>query len=246
MIDSQKSTLSAVERTTKKLRNIAFDGKPGDFLGSEEDVMVKLGVSRPTLRQAASLLAQEQLVHTRRGVKGGYFIARPSTGSVSRMAATYLKSREAKLSDVVRAVEPIRTELARLACRRRDPSVRQQFNEFLEREQQLGDDLQAYRSFLRAERDLCQLLGNAADNELLSLFLSITYDLAAASRKDEDVYVNRPDRVERYRDLRNQMVAAIADGDEELAVLCTRRCSAIVTEWMQEDMQSQKTDKIEQ
>jgi DNA-binding FadR family transcriptional regulator len=240
--DVSKNT--AVNRTAEALRAIAFLGDEGEFLGSEEDMMNKLGVSRPTLRQATALLVQEQLIFTRRGANGGYFVSRPSSMSVSRIAATYLRSRDSKMTDVLRAVEPIRTELARLACRRRDPKIRQQFADFLDREKKLNGEAQDYRAFLRAERDLSRELGDAAGNELLTLFLSIIYDLAALSARDEDVYVNRPDRIERYRALRNQMVEAIAEGDEEMAVVFTRRCTGIVTEWMQEDIKLRRNGSV--
>ncbi len=90
---------------------------------------------------------------------------------------------------------------------------------------------------MRAERELGRILGETAGNEVLSLFLTILYDLAALLQREEDIYINNPDRVERYRDLRNRMVEAILEGDEELAVILTRRCTRSVTEWMQQDLQ---------
>ena len=68
----------------------------------------------------------------------------------------------------------------------------------------------------------------------------------ASLQRDEDIYVNRPDRVERYRVYRNRMVAAIIDGDEELAVLATRRCTAIVTDWIHEDLRSREDNQQKQ
>ena len=64
------------------------------------------------------------------------------------------------------------------------------------------------------------------------------HDLAARVSGTDDVYAHRPDRIEQYRVHRNQMVAAILSGDEEMASLATRRCSTIVVEWMQDDMGS--------
>ncbi|MGJ3627917.1 hypothetical protein AB5I41_14710 [Sphingomonas sp. MMS24-JH45] len=74
-----------------------------------------------------------------------------------------------------------------------------------------------------------------AGNAVLALFLAIVYDLSALVRRDEDIYVHRPERVEAYRAHRNRMAEAILDGDEEMAVLATRRCTAVVIEWMKED-----------
>lgn len=233
MIENEAEEKSAFHRAAASLRDMCFSAKDGTFLGSEEDLVKKLGVSRPTLRQAAAMLSREQLMQTRRGVSGGYFVSLPRSSSVSRMAANYLRSRDAVLTDIVRAVEPIRTELARLASRK-DDADRQKLRAFLDEE--LEDESGDYRAFLKSERELGRTLGETADNELLSLFLAITYDLAAL-QQSEDVYLNRPERVEHYRKLRNQMVEAIIEGDEPMAVLLTRRCNDVVTDWINEDLE---------
>jgi GntR family transcriptional regulator, transcriptional repressor for pyruvate dehydrogenase complex len=238
LLEKQPPRTSAVQRTAAALRALALEMSEGEFMGSEESLMVKLGVSRPTLRQATTLVAQEQLISTRRGVNGGYFAAVPSSVSVARMAAIFLRSRNTKLTDMVRAVEPIRAELARLASRQPDKVLRQRLEQFLKHER--DQEPRNYRAFLRAERELGRVLGEAADNVLLSLFLTIVYDLVALVQHDEDVYVNRPERVERYRELRNRMVEAIIDGDEELAILSTRRCTAVVTDWIHEDLHARE------
>lgn len=246
MFEQQPQTTSAVQRTAAALRALALEMAAGEFIGSEESLMVKLGVSRPTLRQATTLVSQEQLISTRRGVNGGYFAAVPSSVSVAQMAAIFLRSRNAKLTDIVRAVEPIRAELARLASRQPDKALRQRLEQFLEHERSQDQGSRNYRAFLRAERELGRVLGEAADNVLLSLFLTIVYDLVSLVQHDEDIYVNRPERVERYRDYRNRMVEAIIDGDEELAILATRRCTAIVTDWIHEDLRSREVDQQRQ
>ena len=79
-------------------------------------------------------------------------------------------------------------------------------------------------------------MGALSRNPVLELFLDIIYDLAGQVGRNEDVYVNRPERIELYREHRNRMIMAILDGDEEMAVLATRRCSAFVADWVAEDI----------
>ena len=227
---------SAVQRAAGDLRAMALAREEGEHLGSEEELMTLLRISRPTLRQAAALVSQDQLIRIRRGVNGGYFATMPTSMSVARMAAIYLRSRDSDLRDIVRAISPIRTELARLAARNRDGEAVRMIEDFLEGERRLGDGEVDYRAFLRAERAFGRVLGAASGNEVLSLFLAIVYDLSALIGPDEDVYIHRPERVESYRMLRNRMAQAILEGDEELAVIATRRCSAVVAEWMEEDV----------
>lgn len=215
------------------LRGMAMGKEEGALLGSEEDLMGQLGVSRPTLRQAAALVAQERLITIRRGVNGGYFAALPDSLTVARMAAIYLQSRHARLSEVIEAVEPIRTELARLASRNRDETAKAELAEFLSQERAMPQS--DYRTFLRAERAFGRVLGTISGNRVLELFLGIVYDLSAYVGREEDVYVNRPERIEIYREHRNRIAAAILEGDEELSVLATRRCSALVAGWIHAD-----------
>ena len=233
---------SAVQRSAEALRALALERGDGQFIGSEEDLVTRFGVSRPTLRQAAALVEQEQLISRRRGVSGGYFAAQPTSSTVSAIAATYLRSRNAGLTDILRAVEPLRAGLARLACRQTDAALRSRLEQFLESERD-ADQQRTYRSFLRAERELGRVLGETAGNDVLSLFLSILYDLAALLQREEDIYINHPDRVERYRELRNRMVEAILERDEELAVILTRRCTRSATEWMEEDLRRRNANR---
>jgi DNA-binding FadR family transcriptional regulator len=232
---------SAVERTARNLRAMALARDDGDLLGSEEELMNIMGVSRPTLRQATGLVVQDKLLSVRRGVNGGYFVAVPDSMTVSRIAAIYLRSHEAKLASILGAVDPIRTELARTASRNRDPHVLEKLREFLARERQIEQEFYNYKTFLRAERSFGRVLGEISNNPVLTLFLAIVYDLTALVGSDQDVYVHRPDRVEAYRLQRNKMAEAILEGDEELAVIATKRCTAIVTEWMASDV-SQSAD----
>lgn len=212
----------------------------GEFLGAEEEIRNRLGVSRPTLRQAAALVAEEQLLVIRRGMGGGYFARRPDTSTVTRIAAIYLQSRRARLEEIIRAVEPIRVELARLATRNRDAAATEQLRAFLQEERTLDGRTVSYAAFLKAERTFGKVLGRASGSQVLTLFLDILYDLAGRLGHEEDIYVNHPERVQKYRAYRNQMAEAIAERDEEMAVLAAKRCSAAAMAWMKLDLAGER------
>src|ERR1700683_4326848 len=80
-------------RTAAKIREAILRRKEGDYLGSEEDLIARYGVSQPTLRQTARLLEQEQLLSVRRGQGGGYYVRRPIISVVARAAASYLRAQ---------------------------------------------------------------------------------------------------------------------------------------------------------
>lgn len=236
MARSKEKAQTAVELTAQALRTMAMAAKDGALLGSEDDLVEALRVSRPTLRQAAAHVSQEHLITVRRGVGGGYFATSPSSLAVARMAAIYLQKHRARLEEVISAVAPIRVELARLATRNIDDETREELGQFIEKERALAPSDVTYRRFLRSEREFARLLGTASGNGVLNLFLGILYDFVALHSSYEDVYVNRPDRVERYREHRNRMAEEIRKGDEEMAVVATARCSAVVTDWIREDL----------
>ena len=55
----------ALSRTIRRLRKQALETPPGELIGSETELLGVYEVSRPTLRQAAALLSQEQLIMVR-------------------------------------------------------------------------------------------------------------------------------------------------------------------------------------
>lgn len=63
-------------------------------MGSEDELLDRVGVSRVTVRQAARILEGEGLVSVRRGINGGYFAARPSVEMVEAVVCAYLNTLE--------------------------------------------------------------------------------------------------------------------------------------------------------
>jgi DNA-binding FadR family transcriptional regulator len=227
---------SALKLAVEALRADVLAREDGELIGSEDELLARHGVSRPTLRQAAALVAQEQLLQVKRGVGGGYIARRPTSRAVAHMAAIYLQTRNAGLEEVIRSLEPIRAELARLAATNIDDTGREALREYLERETQRTAEGTGYRTMIRGEREFGAVLGQASRNDVMSLFLEILYDLAATIRPEHDIYLGRPERIAMYRDRRMRIAEAVLDGDAEVAVLAAHRCSALTTQWMMEDL----------
>jgi GntR family transcriptional regulator, transcriptional repressor for pyruvate dehydrogenase complex len=95
--------ISAVSATAEVLRSEILLRDDGDWLGSEDELLGRLGVSRPTLRQAARLLEAEELLVVRRGLNGGLFSRRPTSDAVARMASVYLRSEGTTVVDLARS-----------------------------------------------------------------------------------------------------------------------------------------------
>lgn len=81
---------SPIEQAATALRAMALAAPSGEMIGSEDDVIAQLGVSRVTVRQAARLLERDGLLMVKRGKKGGYFAARPGLDMMEAVVCAYL------------------------------------------------------------------------------------------------------------------------------------------------------------
>src|SRR3546814_8305423 len=100
------------------------------LLGSEDEVMRSLEVSRPTLRQALRLLEQEQLVSVRRGVGGGLFARRPTEEGVTHTASVYLRAAGTSYGDLIASLSVLSTHAARNAAENPDLEARQRLSDY--------------------------------------------------------------------------------------------------------------------
>lgn len=233
-----KDVSSRVLAIARALRNDALRKPEGSLIGSEEELVERYGVSRPTLRQAASLVAQEQLVYVRRGVGGGYFTRRPDSRSVAHMASIYFRARKATMEEVITAVEPIRAEICRLAARSDNADAKKRLARFikLQRDAELGVDTASYKAFLVALREFGGLTAELSANEPLALFQSILYDFCGHVRRDDDLFAGNIERMSLYHSNMLQLGDAIVAGDEQLAVLAGGRGARLLTQWLTQDL----------
>ena len=92
----------------------------GERLPAEGVMAAQFGVSRSTIREALRGLSSQRLVHTKRGVSGGTFVAEPSSEHVH----TYLETTIGLLSgadvvsvdEILEARELFEVPAARLAA----------------------------------------------------------------------------------------------------------------------------------
>lgn len=236
MTASTRRQKSAVRDVADALRRDAIDRAYGELLGSEDDLIRRYGVSRPTLRQAVALVCQENLLRVRRGVGGGYFACRPDVRAVAHVAAVFLRSRKTRMLEVIQAVEPMRVELATLAASCPDPAARDRLRLFVERERSISDDALRYKDFVRYEHEFGDILADMSGNQVIALFLDILYDFSTMLDRGQDIYINRPDRVNEYRAKRNRLAEAVLEGDVEVTIVAARRCAMNISEWMMEGL----------
>ncbi len=107
---------SASDAAAAKLRAEILAREDGAFLGSEDALQSLLGVSRPTMRQAARVVEREGLLKVKRGNHGGYFGARPDPGFIEATMSTYLEVLHAEPEDLTSIATVLWIEVARKAA----------------------------------------------------------------------------------------------------------------------------------
>jgi len=212
------------KRTADRLRQDSLSLADGDFIGAEEDLRLRYGVSRPTLRLAAGIVSQDQLVRIRRGVNGGYFAARPTAGAVTRAASIFLHAAGASIEHLLDASTPIRIEVARLAALSDDPGLHEKLGEFLKQDADLIAEPFDYVEFVRADRRFWATLAAGCGNPVLQLYMEILLSLVSRTVEPaQDPVLGKPSRLEGVINRRRRVIQAVLEGDSEMAALAARR-----------------------
>ena len=118
--------LPAYEQVAIQLQELIVKGTltVGERLPAEGEMAAQFGVSRSTIREALRGLSSQRLVHTKRGVSGGTFVAEPSADHVQAYLETtigLLSGTDAvSVDEILEARELFEVPAARLAAMRRD------------------------------------------------------------------------------------------------------------------------------
>ncbi|GAA0768071.1 FCD domain-containing protein [Ideonella azotifigens] len=220
-----RASTSLVKRAVDALRQriLAVTGPDDAFLGSEEQLIATLGVSRPTFRQAARLLEHEALLKIKRGIGGGFFAQPPSVQAVSRMAAIFLSSQGATLQQIANATAPVIEEAAGALAGTSDASVRRRLAEHVkqhagfEASPDEGHRVQAVLAF-------DALVGQLSGNPALALMLNLLHGLVRDP--EHGLFRVTPARARAHAEYQQQLAAAVQKRDVATARQLARQHSA--------------------
>jgi len=236
---SNARATSIALRTAAAIRNDALDLSDGESLGAQEELMRRYGVSRPTLLQAIALVTQENLLVSKTGPRGGYFVRRPDSNAVARAAAVYLRSRKAEMEETIAALMPIRVELTKLAAENPDPAFKERLARFIQHEEQT--EHQTGADFMRAQRELSDIICDMSGDNVFSLFYHILMDFIDMATPSQDIFSAHADIVADYRSKRSLLARALLIQDADLAALAAERCATLDAEWLISDLKSQRS-----
>jgi DNA-binding FadR family transcriptional regulator len=213
-------------RTARALVSLSLAADPGDFLGAEDELLGRFGVSRPTLRQAAKMVERERLISVRRGTKGGFFAERPDARDAIQSLARFLRIRGASLGDVIQVTRPVSEEAAVAAARQRTEEDADRLRQFVA----TIDARDTPRDLIAAEVEMARLVAQMSGNPVIELVMEIGYSFGLDER-GSDLYADAGRR-ERTRVMQRSLCQAIIDGDPDIARLMMRRRSEQFDAWL--------------
>jgi GntR family transcriptional regulator, transcriptional repressor for pyruvate dehydrogenase complex len=213
------------------------------LIGSEADVLDMLGVSRPTLRQAARLLEQEQLLVVRRGVGGGLFGTRPTSEGVSSVASVFLRAQRTTFRDLLEAETIIGPACAELAARNPSSSERSRVRDFYGNRFEFAPRGHELEGMFSAAQDFQRLLSQVAHNPTLAMFVDVLMGLAANADGVQRAYESR-DRRQVTLERHQEVADLVWNRDGELAAERMRKHLDETRRWMSKATLNQTLDPL--
>jgi len=179
--------LDASEQVALELRRYlsARDVRPGERLGTEQELAAEFGVSRPTLREGLRLLAGSHLIRASRGPGGGIFVANTPNEGLSRhlseSIAAMLETDSVSLDELLDARVCLEVPLARLAAERSTRETGRGLRAAIEAAAGHHPSSEAFRV---ADTRFHRVIAATAGNEILSAFTGWALDVLQPSLVD--------------------------------------------------------------
>ena len=147
------------------------DLNEGMPLPNERDLGTQAGLSRASVREALRILEGEGLIATRVGRNGGSEVVRPSSATIERSVAIFIRGQRLRLEAVLEtraAIEPPSARFAALHRTDADLAAMEVCHQTLEQASEAGD----IPAYVRANLDWHVQVVRASHNELLIAFIS--------------------------------------------------------------------------
>lgn len=212
---AENDDLSGVEKVFSFFRDALLDGtlKAGERLLGERELSLKLGVSRPLLREALRSLAMLGFLDIQHG--RGAFVRRADIGVLSDFFTFSLAQQPDILDDVMQARIAIECQAIRLACERASETDLKRIGSKLTR---LMDTLHDPAEGGAADFDFHVAIVDASRSEALNTLYGAIGDLLRRSHvQRREVTVSEPGIVDYLVEAHREVFLSIVDRNPDAA-----------------------------
>ncbi len=223
---------STADRVAIILRERILIMEEETYMGSEADLAAEVGVSLPTLRQAARMLEYEELLTVKPGKGGGYFTHRPTIETAMRSASQFLASNvlisNATFMDVA---DPMVIQTLKAAVKCKDEGLINELRLFAQGGQDSRDNTQLPHEYsFKGSMYLMALLARMSNNILLELFLGILWNQVVLSRISSPREGNKK-IMESNHVSRISFAKAVLSKDKDKAISAWQKRSKLIRSW---------------
>jgi GntR family transcriptional repressor for pyruvate dehydrogenase complex len=223
---------STADRVAILLRDRILSMEEEAYMGSEADIASEVGVSLPSLRQAARMLEYEELLTIKPGKGGGYFTRRPTIETAMKSASQFLSSKvlisNTTFMDVA---DPLVIMALTAAVKCKDEDLINELVLFVEGGQDSSDNSQLPHEYsFKVSMDLMSLLARMSSNILLELFLGILWNQVSLSRFSGTFEGNKKIMVSNHTS-RINFAEAVLSKDKDKAISAWKERSKLIRSW---------------
>jgi DNA-binding FadR family transcriptional regulator len=183
VIDSARVKTSRVAQVVAALEELSLRAEEGDLLGSEAELLDRFGVSRPTLRQAAKVVEAERLITVRRGLHGGFYVARPTAPDAIRTAALYLRLQGAGIHHTFEISRMLSAEIAAIAATCTDAGLREELAAIRDELRRTTGATTRVKEFIAQDLRFMGHVAKMAPNPIMMLFWQIGVEFGGMERE---------------------------------------------------------------
>jgi GntR family transcriptional regulator, transcriptional repressor for pyruvate dehydrogenase complex len=214
-----------VSRVARELATLSLGYEDGTYMGAEDDLLARLGVSRPTLRQAAKIAESERMISVRRGTRGGFYATRPDVNDSIRSLNRYLRMSGVTIRELT-VINPVSEQAARLAADCRDELLRTRMADLLASVAHLHGP----RIFMDFDTKFVRLIAEMSGNRVVEVLIAMSYSFGM-EEQGIHLYATSAQQTA-ARQFFTTIGEAILNHDGELAGFMMRRRLKTIRGWI--------------
>jgi len=220
--DLDDSRVSRAEALARWLEAEILGGRvrPGDRLGTKDELKERFGVAVATVNEAIRLLQARGLVAVRPGPRGGVFAREPSPFVRLGHQVLALKPGGAQAADCLQVRDALDPAVVADAVRHCSAADAAELRERLQRMRVARDDPTAFQ---RANWDLHRRIAEISPNSILRNLYASMLDVVSSELATVIPDADFGARTDELLSLHHELVDAITAGDQELAASAARR-----------------------